>query len=72
MTEHGIPRTYVYGCRCYPCRLAMSEYKRAWRARGGRAVERDRVASRLWKARYLGQPGKAADLKAIERGTEAA
>jgi hypothetical protein len=39
---------------CSACR------KKAWRSRGGEAVERDREASRRWKRKNLGQPGRAA------------
>jgi hypothetical protein len=35
--RHGTTTNYVYGCRCEPCRQAMSEYDRARRERRGAA-----------------------------------
>ncbi len=53
----GTVSSYVHrGCRCEDCRAAMSAYKRAWRERGGPAVEHDRECSRRWKREHLGQP----------------
>jgi len=39
--RHGRNSTYCnHGCRCDACRAANSEYRRAWRRRGGRDLER--------------------------------
>lgn len=54
MGSHGTKGRYKQGCRCRACRDAYSAYKRAWRARGGAAVERERAASRAWKERNAG------------------
>lgn len=55
-----------YGCRCSRCRADYSAYKRAWRARGGRGVAREREASRAYKER------NREAVKAWERAYQAA
>ena len=33
MADHGTRQSYADGCRCAPCKAAMSQYTREWKAR---------------------------------------
>ena len=33
MADHGSRQSYANGCRCQPCKQAMSQYMRDWKAR---------------------------------------